>query len=954
MRFVELDGVDDALDADREATLRFYNSDDPDGAYAYFPNSGELGGDLVFGPTVGRDPDLGDYDWRGIGHELGHAVGLSHGHEAQNGFGTMEFDRDSVEFSIMTYRSIIGGAPIPGGSGEGSSPQSLMMYDIAALQFLYGANFSHNSGNTVYSADPDTGEFFVNAVSQGLPVQTEQPFAQGKLFRTVWDGDGDDDLYDFSNFTTDMIIDLRPGRWVDLDQDGNALRANLEGDEFARGHIFNALQFEGSARSLIENAVAGTGDDAVGGNQAANDLYGNDGRDFVFGLDGNDALFGGAGNDGLFGGLGDDRLFGGAGDDYLETEEGSDTAVLSGNRAEYAVTRQGDEVSVSHLFGGGDGTDTLRRVRFIEFADMTIKAYEELTIDGSPFADILRGGLGDDTITAGLGDDRIIAGEGFDWIEAGWGDDVVYAGIGGDTIWGNRGSDVLVGGSGDDTLHGEKGDDTLRGQDGTDLLFGGDGADDMAGGAGDDTLYGGDDDDRLQGEAGAGAPFGGGGGDTLIGQDGDDVLEGSAGDDRAYGGGGDDMLSGDARLDYLVGGDGDDRIYGGLDDDTLKGYGDDDHLFGGEGADVLSGGAGDDTAYGEEGNDRLYGDEGADTLFGGLGDDVLYAGTGDDWLDGGEGADILRGRAGDDWIIGGPGDDRIIGDEGRDIIDYSAGVAPLVVALSGATQFIDGAGLGIDRISSVEGFVAPDFASHIIGDGADNWFKGGAGNDRLDGADGNDTLVASSGADTLVGGSGLDIADYSGGIAPLIVTLTGSPQIIDGAGLGMDTLEGIEGLIAPDFDSELSGDAGNNWLQGGAGNDLLFGGDGDDILVTSAGGDQLDGGAGLDTILVTEQTFVETLTTLNTIWHEYEHIDLSDGLGFDFLFINALSEIADASSTIDTLAISGDAGDTVIANGLGLTAGLSGVELFGDGRLYDSYAAGSVMVWIEDEVGAVV
>ena len=114
------------------------------------------------------------------------------------------------------------------------------------------------------------------------------------------------------------------------------------------------------------------------------------------------------------------------------------------------------------------------------------------------------------------------------------------------------------------------------------------------------------------------------------------------------------------------------------------------------------------------------------------------------------------------------------------------------------------------------------------------------------------------------------------------------------------------------------------------------------------------GGAGLDTILVTEQTFVETLTTLNTIWHEYEHIDLSDGLGFDFLFINALSEIADASSTIDTLAISGDAGDTVIANGLGLTAGLSGVELFGDGRLYDSYAAGSVMVWIEDEVGAVV
>ena len=52
---------------------------------------------------------------------------------------------------------------------------------------------------------------------------------------------------------------------------------------------------------------------------------------------GNDSLDGRGGADSLFGGLGDDTLTGGAGNDMIDGGADSDTAVYSGNRADYAV-----------------------------------------------------------------------------------------------------------------------------------------------------------------------------------------------------------------------------------------------------------------------------------------------------------------------------------------------------------------------------------------------------------------------------------------------------------------------------------------------------------------------------------------------------------------------------------------------------------------------------------------
>ena len=77
------------------------------------------------------------------------------------------------------------------------------MYDIAALQTLYGANYKTNSSDTRYQWDPNTGELFVNGIGQGAP-------GANNVFMTVWDGGGND-TYDFSNYETNLKVSRSQG-----------------------------------------------------------------------------------------------------------------------------------------------------------------------------------------------------------------------------------------------------------------------------------------------------------------------------------------------------------------------------------------------------------------------------------------------------------------------------------------------------------------------------------------------------------------------------------------------------------------------------------------------------------------------------------------------------------------------------------------------------------------------
>src|SRR5215210_7106156 len=126
-----------------------------------------------------------------------------------------------------------------------------------------------------------------------------------------------------------------------------------------------------------------------------------------------------------------------------------------------------------------------------------IKPKVQVSIEGTPNDDQLKGGERDDKISGEDGNDTIMGGKGNDYIKGGKGDDIINGELGNDTLQGGSGddklngqdgNDLIEGGKGDDMLLGGKGDDGILGDEGNDVLNGGEGADMMAGGLGNDTF----------------------------------------------------------------------------------------------------------------------------------------------------------------------------------------------------------------------------------------------------------------------------------------------------------------------------------------------------------------------------------------------------------------------------------------------------------------------------------
>ena len=383
------------------STIRLANSSDPSTAYAFYPGTFVNAGDVWLGTSL-RTTIPGSYAWFGVLHELGHSLGLKHGHE-DFGLGALPAEVNSLEFSLMTYSTYIGQSPVGRVTFEQwGAPQTYMMLDIAALQHLYGADYTTNSTDTIYTWNPASGATFVNGNAAIQP-------GANRIFETIWDGGGTD-TYDLSNYTTGVSVDLGPG---DYSVFSTAQLANLGGGPnggLARGNVFNALQWNGDPRSLIEIAIGGAGADVFRGNIAANRLAGNAGNDTLFGEDGNDVLDGGLGTDVLYGDAGDDVLIYDAADASIVGGSGNDTLVV----AQSGVTMDLAAIP-DNLIGDIEVIDLGARGNTLALGASDVLAL-------SSTSDTLR-------IDGGAGD-QVISGNGRDWVRLGEqviGSNVYYA-----------------------------------------------------------------------------------------------------------------------------------------------------------------------------------------------------------------------------------------------------------------------------------------------------------------------------------------------------------------------------------------------------------------------------------------------------------------------------------------------------------------------------------------------
>jgi len=146
-----------------------------------------------------------------------------------------------------------------------------------------------------------------------------------------------------------------------------------------------------------------------------------------------DTLSGGAGGDQLTGDGFANVLIGNGGNDNLDGGAGSDTAVFSGQRADYVIVKDAAGViTVTDKQAGRDGADVLKNVDFARFADQTLDLASLPTGTGTggggtggvPVAKILIGTKARDVLTGGQGNDKLYGGYGNDVLTGGAGQDV--------------------------------------------------------------------------------------------------------------------------------------------------------------------------------------------------------------------------------------------------------------------------------------------------------------------------------------------------------------------------------------------------------------------------------------------------------------------------------------------------------------------------------------------------
>lgn len=232
---------------------------DPDGIYAwaYYPGNYPAAGDVWLSEQTLMVDDLVDVTdsllKNTILHEVGHALGLKHTFEDDAEFGIMPLQYDGKDYTFMAYDYIADNTVY---YNEFSTPTDLMWFDIQALQYLYGANDDFSAGDDVYYILPEEWNY-----------------------KSIWDSGGND-TFDASHFTTSVTLDLTPGNWSDV---GILIDVVSGSGGYNRTDTLHI-----SPDTYIENAIGGSANDVIIGNDISNIIDGGAGADIIFAGDGDD------------------------------------------------------------------------------------------------------------------------------------------------------------------------------------------------------------------------------------------------------------------------------------------------------------------------------------------------------------------------------------------------------------------------------------------------------------------------------------------------------------------------------------------------------------------------------------------------------------------------------------------------------------------------------------------
>jgi serralysin len=152
-------------------------------AYAYYPGPAPGGGVFLANDTpTNTAPAPGTYGFLTLVHEIGHTLGLKHpgNYDTRSNATPGPFlppGEDNRAYSVMSYNQ--GAVP------RSNWPAGPSIDDIAAVQYLYGANMAAAPGDDAYAL-------------------------QAGGYRAVWDPSGVNTL-DAGAQTAPVFLDLRPG-----------------------------------------------------------------------------------------------------------------------------------------------------------------------------------------------------------------------------------------------------------------------------------------------------------------------------------------------------------------------------------------------------------------------------------------------------------------------------------------------------------------------------------------------------------------------------------------------------------------------------------------------------------------------------------------------------------------------------------------------------------------------